>query len=1103
MRRLAHIKLSSSEYHHQQHGFGELSMGNEMGNNNSSGLQEAENTNTGGDQGKSLQDAGHGVVAQVENHIVPVGEGKDYKENETRLDSDAPDSQIVNQIFDEKEKEETEVHDHSAGSTEVEVKSNDEVGDGTNEIQPTTSSSEDSNEKPLLSSSENNLSQLNDLKLEKQTSIQKVTDDEEMINNTIFDTKSSSNDLEPQELVDSKSDQPDQLADPSVQDSNESRLEIEDILGLNLTCISEENGHLIDDNLSKDIGDSSVSVSGVTQEVEIKRNDLSVKEMASKGDEIGQKSVMKSELQSGMEIKCNGDLPTETNAIRSDSSEAELEAVSLYSHLQVSETIDNSVAFTAATILVGKESEHGEDKPDPCPAQSYEESVKGSEIDNASVSQPELVMIESECENSNKRATDYTCSDSGNNRDCVEEANVSQSELVMIEPEPVNNEKGATDYASSDPGINEHNIEEANLSQSELVMIEPELVNREKGAADYASSDPGINKDSIEEANVSRSELVMIEPELVNREKGAADYASSDPGINKDSIEEANVSRSELVMIEPELVNREKGAADYASSDPGINKDSIEEANVSRSELVMIEPELVNREKGAADYASSDPGINKDSIEEANVSRSELVMIEPELVNSEKGPTDYASSDPGINKDSIEEANVSRSELVVIEPELVNSEKGATDYASSDPGINKDSIEEANGSQSELVMIETETGNYGTRATDYTFCDSGIKNCIEEAKVAENGHLIDEASTEQHKGSIEEAVMVPESGVVLTESSLNDCKIEEAFKEKKIVDEVEKNEASYGIENNTEVSGSGNQCMPPTLPVEQTEVFLPESELSLIQPQDNQQNIERKSEKIKSSNESISELKQENCGEFLVTEVSSFDSKNLIAETSLSVAELTNEKPGEDVSEYTIIPAVTVAECNPPANSISGQCASESYQARESVGRDSTESNPNNSSIQAQMQKSPSFGLDLRIEARSEESDLTPLLYQDKTAIEDFSTQAYISLGNSIEHTHNGQDKDMLDTQAMPVEEKVVRMERSDSEKSKNPFLGFLKEEEEVHILITPQKQVNNNNAAKKGNKEQVTLTSPKSKEKRRPRSSLFTNCMCCTTVIN
>ncbi|KAL5782720.1 hypothetical protein ACOSP7_007749 [Xanthoceras sorbifolium] len=915
-------------------------MGNEMGNNNSSGLQEEENTR---DQGRYLQEAGHGDGAQLENHIVPVGESKDYREIETGLDSDVPkaeaESHFVNQIFDEKEKGETEVH-HPAGSPKVEVKSNDESGDGTSEIQP-ASSSEDSkdHEKPLQSSLEENLSQLTDVKLEKQTSIKK--EDKEMDNST-FDEKSSTNNPDPQELVDSESDQPNKLdeiqANPSVQDCNESPLE------------NEKKGHPIGDNISQDTGTSSVSVSGATQEVEIKRDDLRVKEMASQeeelfceerleikgdkiGDDLGQKSLVTSEFHSGVEIKCNG----ESEAISADKS--------INSHLDVSESIDNCVAFTAETISIRKESEHGENKPDPCPAQSCEESVKGSEIDNANVSQAELV-IESECEHNDKRATDCT-SDSGSNKDCIEVANVSQSELVMIEPEAVNNEKRATDYASSDPGI------------------------------------------------------------------------------KKDSIEEANVFQSELVVIEPEVLHNEKRATDYASSDPGINKDS-NEANVSQSELVMIEPEAVNNEQRATDYASSDPGIDKDSIEEANVSQSELVMIKPESHNS------------------------------------------------------------------------------GTRSTDYTFCNSGIKNCTEEAKVAENGHLIDvhinnqnEDSAEQHNDSTEEALTVPESGVVLAESSLMPCKVEEVLKEKKIIEGIEeKNEASYGIENNTGVRGSGNQCMPPTLPVEQAEAFF---SLPLVQPQDNQQNIESESEKIKSSYESISELKQENC------------------------AELTVEKPGQDVSEYTIKPAVTVSESNPPAITLSGQCAkdhetpafsSESYQAQESVGRYSTESNPNGSNIQAQMQKSPSFGLDLRIEARSEESDRTPLLYQDKTAIGDFSTQAYISLGNnSIEHTQDGQDNTTLEYQAMPVEEKVVWIERSDSEKSKTPSLGFLKEEEETRMLmITPQNQDNNNTAATRkennqvlnlGSKEARSTTSPKSKEKRKHRSSLFTNCMCCTTVIN
>jgi putative N-acetylmannosamine-6-phosphate epimerase len=42
----------------------------------------------------------------------------------------------------------------------------------------------------------------------------------------------------------------------------------------------------------------------------------------------------------------------------------------------------------------------------------------------------------------------------------------------------------------------------------------------------------------------------------------------------------------------------------------------------------------------------------------------------------------------------------------------------------------------------------------------------------------------------------------------------------------------------------------------------------------------------------------------------------------------------------------------------------------------------------------------------------------------------------------------------------MAMEEKVITLERSDSEKSRTPFIGFLKEEEEeAQIVVTPQKQ--------------------------------------------
>ena len=75
-------------------------------------------------------------------------------------------------------------------------------------------------------------------------------------------------------------------------------------------------------------------------------------------------------------------------------------------------------------------------------------------------------------------------------------------------------------------------------------------------------------------------------------------------------------------------------------------------------------------------------------------------------------------------------------------------------------------------------------------------------------------------------------------------------------------------------------------------------------------------------------------------------------------------------------------------------------------------------------------------------------------------------------------------------------------LERSDSEKSKTLFLGFLKEDEEAHVIVIPKKQNKQVVAMKLINKE-VSAMPLKVKEKHKRRSSLFTNCICCTVVIN
>ncbi|KAL4311914.1 hypothetical protein GQ457_01G032180 [Hibiscus cannabinus] len=174
---------------------------------------------------------------------------------------------------------------------------------------------------------------------------------------------------------------------------------------------------------------------------------------------------------------------------------------------------------------------------------------------------------------------------------------------------------------------------------------------------------------------------------------------------------------------------------------------------------------------------------------------------------------------------------------------------------------------------------------------------------------------------------------------------------------------------------------------------------------------------------------------------------------------------------------------------------------------RESVGRLSMESNPDSTT----MPKSPSFDLDLRIDARAEESDQTPLLYQDKTTIDSFSSQPDVTDHEKpVADTENGETPSLYDS--MAAQENGVTLERSDSEKSKTPFLGFLKEDEEAdnnNMIMKPMKQddqstTKETTASKDSvSVKAVTSGTTKGKVKRKPRASLFGTCMCCATVMN
>ncbi|KAE9617645.1 hypothetical protein Lal_00018503 [Lupinus albus] len=209
----------------------------------------------------------------------------------------------------------------------------------------------------------------------------------------------------------------------------------------------------------------------------------------------------------------------------------------------------------------------------------------------------------------------------------------------------------------------------------------------------------------------------------------------------------------------------------------------------------------------------------------------------------------------------------------------------------------------------------------------------------------------------------------------------------------------------------------------------------------------------------------------EECNSILVTSNATVLSLNLVGDESI-------ENEGEIYSHHIESTSLKGAKLTSSAatksseepcsnNSIFASCG---YETREIAKRLSTESESDNPNISSLIQKSPSFNLNLQIEARPEESD-----------------QAPFKASNSMPNAEY--DQCMLQNEEVAVEDKIITMERSYSEKYKAPFTGLLKEED-------------NHSGTKKYVKE-VSSTSPKGKEKRRARSSFFSTCMCCTTVAN
>ncbi|XP_031738160.1 uncharacterized protein LOC105434833 isoform X2 [Cucumis sativus] len=327
---------------------------------------------------------------------------------------------------------------------------------------------------------------------------------------------------------------------------------------------------------------------------------------------------------------------------------------------------------------------------------------------------------------------------------------------------------------------------------------------------------------------------------------------------------------------------------------------------------------------------------------------------------------------------------------------------------------------------------------------EFNTTESHSENNAEEAEVSpefvtENRN---EAPVEDCEDSDGEYLEISEQGMDILNLSIGDCK-------HKNEEMGETTELSTNNEHEVERREPDESLFEPILG---------------FQPQTQQKETTIAFQTAESTDESISAPRQETDTE----------------------TEKSKSNPSDSPS-YTQTASSTPTETEPSTNPIDEQSLATlpfstfGGEDQDSPGRTSNESISENSIGHIEMRKSPSFNIDIQIEGKTGETEKIPLLYQIKT-IEDLPNLQEISFPN-------------------PMEKRVVKLGRSDSEKSRPSFPGFVKEKEESRMEIKAIDQ--NNFVSEKKEAKNLPPPSPIRKGKRRTKSLIFGTCICCATAIN
>ncbi|KAJ8765433.1 hypothetical protein K2173_013191 [Erythroxylum novogranatense] len=388
-----------------------------------------------------------------------------------------------------------------------------------------------------------------------------------------------------------------------------------------------------------------------------------------------------------------------------------------------------------------------------------------------------------------------------------------------------------------------------------------------------------------------------------------------------------------------------------------------------------------------------------------------------------------------------------------------------------------------------LIITEPEGEDEKDDHNSFEFSEKVVSENNNRNETAEDNFR--EAKAEPIMVSKPEMILgeIPFSNGHFKEEGKQDCKLEEEeSSDKQVVPLMrERSQISHSRGITAEEEAGEHQTCTPETPG------------FLFQAEDHQGEAEMEPDNAQVNGNSDLELKPANFSDFFAATASISAASSFPEETLVSVDRTASDgglpeflhniiaTPESGLeTQSSILHDHCIDQCSKVEKAM---VAGNNYETQENAERFSFDSNTDTLNVHAKIRKSPSFDFVLRREAKDEESDQN-LLYQDKTAIECLSSQVDISIQSRLPHA--------------TFEEIHFNM-KSDSEKSRTPFLGFRKgDDEEVDSEPTQAGlKKKDKDSWSAGTKEVASVSLIKAKDKHKRRSSLFSNCICCTSVMN